>query len=194
MAVDDFYFTCLIPVTGDVTPENGPTEFLEVSECFHQYCHRYFILTRPRRRVLTATALTNSRVSKKPKFAVHWGQRFCSTEKSTIGARGTGARRTTGLSFTLCITKNGIMINSGRGLIRRNIKKTTQNQVYSPQRYKTTSKLHSPIPYPPTPRPTHPPLPQNTLNPRPRPRRYSPRLLPLPHRRPPPLPPPRDTS
>ena len=46
MAVDDFYFTCLIPVTGDVTPENGPTEFLEVSECFHQYCHRYFILTR----------------------------------------------------------------------------------------------------------------------------------------------------
>lgn len=28
MAVDDFYFTCLIPVTGDTTPENGPTEFL----------------------------------------------------------------------------------------------------------------------------------------------------------------------
>jgi len=31
MAVDDFYFTCLIPITGDVTTENGPTEFLEGS-------------------------------------------------------------------------------------------------------------------------------------------------------------------
>mmetsp|Transcript_67917 Transcript_67917/g.136666 ORF Transcript_67917/g.136666 Transcript_67917/m.136666 type:complete len:287 (+) Transcript_67917:66-926(+) len=27
-AVDDFYFTCLIPITADVTPLNGPTEFL----------------------------------------------------------------------------------------------------------------------------------------------------------------------
>lgn len=28
MAVDDFYFTCLIPVSHDTTPENGPTQFL----------------------------------------------------------------------------------------------------------------------------------------------------------------------
>ncbi|GMH60738.1 hypothetical protein TrST_g10585 [Triparma strigata] len=39
MAVDDFYFTCLIPVTGDVTPENGPTEFLEGS---HRHCSDEF--------------------------------------------------------------------------------------------------------------------------------------------------------
>lgn len=31
MAVDDFYFTCLIPITGDVTLDNGPTELLEGS-------------------------------------------------------------------------------------------------------------------------------------------------------------------
>lgn len=39
MAVDDFYFTCLIPVTGDTTPENGPTEFLEGS---HRKAAKYF--------------------------------------------------------------------------------------------------------------------------------------------------------